>query len=611
MSIIKNITIENIKGYGSPAITLPLELTTKKINLIFAPNGTGKSSMATAFCSLEGRTLKVEKENKYHKDEALQASLSLQLDESTFIADATNNTISTNLICQVINCATTVHTTQRNMGHFTSVSGYIDIQDILIEPVIQPSSTGYSVTKIRSEFGTNGKILENLIQDFESPDFLLRIESIIPSLECFGKAKSRKKLIDEILKMIHPLRGNADQVFNNFNPDWLLDIEANGIYKTITSVLDDIYGGETRKQRFLRFFQLYVHWNNNKTSIRNAIKRALYEERKKQYDDNIALLDGTWKNIHTEEVGGNLIVRFPQADEISNGQRDLLTFIVSLLKFKIQLRKDKKYLLLIDEVFDYLDDANLIVAQYYLTKFLDISKDNLFLCLLSHLNPYTFRSYVFSDKKLNIQYLKNTVPEATNSMKDFISFRERMGTEGKAGDEAKDKLYHNLSHDLFHYNPECVDYSSELASYKSANEHHLNVQWGSTEELHQFIIGEVNKYLSEQPQYDPYAVALALRLRVEKLMYEKLSAPLQQDFVNTKMTKKKFDYCLQKGIDVPDIFFIVSAIHNEADHLKFDAINNRYIEKPMVYKLQNNAVKCILKEIFGWEGIYLGTAVID
>lgn len=610
-SVISNISIENVKGYGSPAVTVPLELKTNRINLIFAPNGTGKSSMAAAFRSLEGRTLKVEKENKYHKDDALHSSLSLQMDGVTLVADANQNTISRNLACHVINCATTVHTTQRNMGHFTNVSGYIDIQDIVIEPVVPPSRSGYSITQIRTEFGTNGKILENLQQDFNDPTFLLKIKPIWSKLNTFGMAKSRKVLVDDILAEIHLLRGTAEEVLGNINLDWLTNIESNDTYNEITSVLDFIYPGETIIERFLRFFQLYTHWNKNKNTIKAATARVEYEIRKSKYDYEIALLDSTWKNIQTEEVGGNLIVKFPQADEISNGQRDLLTFIVSILKFKVQLREGRKYLLLIDEIFDYLDDANLIAAQFYLSTFLDISKENLFLCILSHLNPYTFRSYVFSDKKLNIQYLKETLPKATLPMMSFISFRERMNSDGKAGDAAKADLYHRLSHDLFHYNPIVVDYSSYLETYRNANEQHLNNQWGNTNILHQILIVELNKYLSGDPQYDPYAVALALRLRVEKIMYNLLPTHLKQDFVDTHMTKKKFDYCIQKGIDVPDVFYIVTAIHNEADHLKYDSVTNRYIEKPMVYKLQNNVVTCILKNIFEWQGVPLSTTVID
>lgn len=69
-----------------------------------------------------------------------------------------------------------------------------------------------------------------------------------------------------------------------------------------------------------------------------------------------------------------------------------------------------------------------------------------------------------------------------------------------------------------------------------------------------------------------------------------LPAALQQGFVDEKMTKQKFEYCHNNNISVPDILYIVTAIYNEVDHVKFDSITNRYIEKPMVYKLQNNAV---------------------
>ena len=292
-SVITNISIENIKGYGSPTVTLPLELKTNRINLIFAPNGTGKSSMAAAFRSLEGRTLKVEKENKFHKDESLQSKLSIQLDGTTFEADANNNTISPNLSCHVINCATAVHTTQRNMGHFTSVSGYIDIQDIVIEPVVPPTSPGYSITQIRSKFGINGKVLENLQQNFHDPTFLLKTKKVWTQLDFFGRAKSRTSLIDEILSKIHHLGGNAVQVFNNIDSDWLVKIEANKTYSEITSILEEIFQGETRIQRFLRFYQLYTHWNQNKHSIKAATARVEYEIRKSKYDRNIALLDST------------------------------------------------------------------------------------------------------------------------------------------------------------------------------------------------------------------------------------------------------------------------------------------------------------------------------
>ena len=74
---------------------------------------------------------------------------------------------------------------------------------------------------------------------------------------------------------------------------------------------------------------------------------------------------------------------------------------------------------------------------------------------------------------------------------------------------------------------------------------------------------ELNKYFTDAPVYDPYAVALALRLRVEKVMYDKLgSEQLKNDFVETHKTNEKLKFCEDNNIPVPDAYFIVNAIHN-------------------------------------------------
>ena len=44
-----------------------------------------------------------------------------------------------------------------------------------------------------------------------------------------------------------------------------------------------------------------------------------------------------------------------------------------------------------------------------------------------------------------------------------------------------------------------------------------------------YLIQEINKYFSVDTEYDPYAVAVALRLRVEKLAYQKLPKGLSVD----------------------------------------------------------------------------------
>lgn len=499
-------------------------------------------------------------------------------------------------------------TTQQNIGgRYTKVNGYLDIENIVvvnnIPPIITPR---YRVTEIRADFGKNGKILMNREILFSNSEFWKICERIGPKLDFFPNANFRKELVSTIKANIQTLDGTVDYIKRNVDNNWFSSLEANPVFGEIMHKFSPFTEGLNKLECFDLFYQILYFWGNYKQDIKKANKRTAYEEMKSKFIVNLDLLDTTWKNIQCVETDNKLIVQFPHADEISNGQRDILTLIVELLKFRSLIQENKKYILIIDEVFDYLDDANTIAAQYFLSKFLEISKDNLFLCMLTHLNPFSFRNYIFSDRKVNYVYLRATQPIATNAMKAFIAFREGLDKS----DAGQSDLYNKLSHDLFHYNPISVDYSNQIATYKENAD--LKQSWGKTGVLHNMLIGEVNKYLDGNNNYDPYAVAMALRLRVEKIVYDKLETQEQKNaFVDEKMTKNKFKFAEENAVVIPDILNMINAIHNEADHLKYDAENQRYLEKAMVYKLQNNVIRSVIMQIFGWNGIALSTDTID
>ena len=606
--MITNITIKNIKGFGDPAKSFNLELKTNRVNIIYAPNGTGKSSIAAAFKLLNGRALAPSKDDMFHKDEALMPELSIVMDGVTYAADRTSNAISPVLESYVINSGTVVSTTQQNIGgRYTKVNGYLDIENItVIDKIPSVVTPRYRVTEIRPTFGVNGKVLANRGDLFGNKELWKACEAAAYSLDLFPNAAFRQQMLDEVKAEINAVEGTADYIIGNAEDAWFAVLETNATYLDIMGHFNAFTAGMSKIECFDFFYQLLDFWSKNKQEIRKANKRTEYEEQRAQFDANLALLDTTWRNIQSAEVNGKLVVQFPHADEISNGQRDILTFVVELLKFKSMIKAGKKYLLIIDEVFDYLDDANTITAQYFLSHFLDLNRGNMYLCLLTHLNPFSFKNYIFNDRKVNFVYLQQTQPVATEEMKAFIAFREGLDKT----DAGQCDLYDKLSHDLFHYNPVVVDYSTQIATYKAnAN---LRERWGKTGVLHQVLIDEVNKYLSGNHNYDPYAVAMALRIRVEKIIYEQLGTQAEKDeYVDQKMTKYKFAYAEGHGVMVPDVLNVVNAIHNEADHLKYDAISHQYLEKAMVYKLQNNVIQGMMKQIFGWNGVVLNTAVID
>ena len=92
--MIDKIIIENVKGYGVPGKDLNVNLDSTKINLCVAPNGFGKSSLATAFESLKRTRLEISEDNKHIGHKNAPSSLKLTIDGNEYTADGTKNDFS-------------------------------------------------------------------------------------------------------------------------------------------------------------------------------------------------------------------------------------------------------------------------------------------------------------------------------------------------------------------------------------------------------------------------------------------------------------------------------------------------------------------------------------
>lgn len=589
--MITKIGIENIKGYGIPGKIFDFELSPKRINLCIAPNGFGKSSLAKAFECLKRNRFEVDKEYKNQAHQNESSSLSIDLDGKTYIANSQKNEIDSALKVCVIHNRTQVDYIQRKIRNFHSVNAFIEIASIKICKSIKETKIRYTLAKFRKDFGKNGKIIENIDVLSNNP-FMLCFASKIDE---FKKMKSStKKLLESINGKINELRGNKDRIKGQISREYFTAILSDPLYRDFTDLWNKLYQKENELDCFISFYLFFI-LVNDKTHLKELRERCKWLDyifMKNKIDTDLKFLNSSYKNIKTVERDGELIVEFPHADEISNGQRDVLTLVLELLIFKRRIRQTNKYLLIIDEVFDYLDDANILAAQYYLSQIVKENKDNIYIILLSHLNPIYFRNYVFNYKMLNVVFLEGTIPLANETMKNFIAFREELGI---SNDENDKDLYDKLSGNLFHYNPNAGDLQNEIASRHKRN---VKTSLGNPERLKKYLKEELDKYFSEQNNYDPYAVAMALRHKIEKQIYDKLeNDELKKEFVNIHKTNDKLNFCEKYSIIVPDSFYIVNAIHNEADHLKRKD-NGKFAEKTMVYKLQNMAIKNILKNLF-------------
>jgi hypothetical protein len=275
-----------------------------------------------------------------------------------------------------------------------------------------------------------------------------------------------------------------------------------------------------------------------------------------------------------------MVIEWPKAHNISNGQRDILTFITLLVKARKSF-KNKNCILIIDEVFDYLDDANLISFQYYISEFIEkMSIDkNLFPIIMTHLDPKFFNHFCFNDKKMQVCYLQKVNTKTSKEILKIVYKREEPNIQNEL-----DKHY-------FHYH---TGKSSDLSTEFTG--HNLNKDWGNCVSFHIKISRELRRYLFEKTPYDPIAVCIALRIQIEKLAYDKLKdADHQNEFLNSiNGTRKKLNFCVDKGRKIPDVYYLLGIIYNTSLHLK----QGEDIRVPLSLKLDNINIKRMIMSVF-------------
>ena len=131
---------------------------------------------------------------------------------------------------------------------------------------------------------------------------------------------------------------------------WLSDLELEEFYSRFLKTFSKYLMYKPKIHAFIIFYQLLYLWEHERDNLMSLVTRAEYDIYKGRIDANLHLLNTTGQMIQTTEKNGELILEFPKAETISNGQKDVLTFAAELMIFKASINKDKKYLLSIDNV---------------------------------------------------------------------------------------------------------------------------------------------------------------------------------------------------------------------------------------------------------------------
>lgn len=584
MGLISNITIKNIKGFSDKDNSIDVDIKSGKINILVAPNGYGKSSITAAFKSLTNSRIKVEKKDIHKENEQLDSALSITEDTITYTADKNKNELANHFKVAVVNSRLVAKATSRNMGAFHSVQGHLGINDFEIIHKIPTNCTIlYEPKSLKNDFGKNGKILPNISSLLRDNAFLSQLDDIYSDLDK-QSAKMRQENINGIIQIINALNGTIENIKANFEEKSLSELNKDSSYRNIVELINrhkNIKGLEL----FLYFYQIQKIYLSDKPMVKAKVQRAKYELFKQSFDNNLAIIGKTWRNIHTMEHNGSLVIKMPNATNISYGQRDVLTLSIELLKIKSEIKEGCKLILIIDEVFDYLDPVNMTIVQYYFSQLANEyeKRCTLYPIIMTHLSPTFFNNYTFSPKRMNIIYLQKDYIQPNSNVKKLLSKR------------VEKTIADDVSKFLLHYN------EGEINQRENFKQLRLAETWGEGTTFLEHLINEINKYLRKEADYDPYSVCIALRIKIEKIVYEKLpTEDKKKEFIQTHKTKAKLEFAENILGELLDIYFILGIIYNDAGHLK-----DENSEKPVVYRLNNLIIQNMISEIFEYQGVDL------
>lgn len=575
---LSKIKIENVRGIASKEIIL--DIHPNKPTFFVAPNGFGKTSIAAAFNSLHRNRLELPDESRYQNDLTSEPVLEISdNDGNIYRADSATNTITNDFSVFVINSQVKAKASARNFGGFAAATPTLIVEPIVLYTNIPPKEAFiYSLPDMKAALGTSvGKLLINLNTRLKEPSFVKRYFTVRSELAKLLQPRNSSK-VEAFLTAVNRINGNATQIANSdIDTTSLLSIDA---VIQILDKFDYLFPHHTNIEKLANIIQLRTLYQTNQTKLLAINNYYEYVSDKTEINEMLAFFNCTWKNIKASKKGNQFVIEFPKATQISNGERDILCFVGKLFEARNKLRKNKG-ILIIDEIFDYLDDANLIAAQYFLIKLIDQYKregKELFPIILTHLDPAFFHTYSFSTK--NIVYLER-VSSITNKHKINNLLKDREACKKKDID-----LYNRISSNYLHYS---IDNTDDCAYLRSIG---VEPPLSTPSAFYQAAAEELENY-KNQREYDLALVCCGLRIHVEKMAYDQLMPEYRQDFLKTFRTVDKLAFAKEKGASIPEVCFLLSTIYNEAMHL--DAQCQKL--NPIACKLRNKVIQNMIAQL--------------
>lgn len=551
---IDRIKINNIKGIDQLVIEQPIE--PNRPNIIVAPNGFGKTSIATAFKSIKNGHIELDAKDIYNSDNTRLPNITINLSNGqSYSADNTHDDISNEFDVFVANSPLKPRATVQIFGGRSKAHTYMDIEPtVIMKDVPQRVLFDYDYASIKRLFGDSRKVLPSIAPLFHSYDSLKTIENKDIDFHTFDLRPYNKNIELAIGKINDLHKFTADKISKQFDDLLLGNIECPDFVK-LCDIIKQEMNLASNLDAFLAGWQYVSVRKSMKSKFCKAVNYVHVIETQEQVDLLLAKINPVADryNIVSKVVNGSLIIQWPEANMISGGQRDSMVFISKLLECKFRSTRDS--ILIIDEFFDYLDDANIVVFQYYVSTLIDSfkrSKKLIFPILLTHLDPNYLKHFCFNEKRLNVCYLKPSRAKISPELVKLVMCREQ-----KTIKDTLDQFY-------FHYNPqnEGIDITADFIALG------LNKDWATPSKFLKKIFRQLRAYLLEpEKPYDPLAICFAVRTRVEELAYLELKSEDQcLEFLDTHGTIEKLQYAQNKGALIPESYYLLGIVYNHPLH---------------------------------------------
>ena len=576
---IQKVTIRNIRGFQD--FTVDLNMIPNKPSMLIAPNGSGKTSFAIAFNSVKPRSFRVDDEEIYSNNNTYTPELIIETDSRTYTVNPNQNDLTRDFSVFVINNQNKAKTITNNIGGRSVSTSRMHVPAIILYKDFPVD------VDLVNTFKEDNHLKEFVLGTIPSINVLLNNNKFLSALDCSQIRPLKRQIasIDEFILRLKTYIGTKKEVWDKINEKDLQLLKDIEMLRNVADQCREYVTNQDDVCVYLSAIQLIKLYLNKTELFKSKINRAKYILERNSYRELFSTLKHTWKEVKPKEVNGDLIIEISDSNKISNGERDIIVFLAMLQQAKNALTKTNN-ILIIDEIFDYLDDANLVAAQYYITSFISEIKEkgyNIFPIILSHLNPNYFKTYAFKD--LKVYNLKKHPPMYSSKMEILLRRRSELSEADRKNHTTNDLI----SKYMLHYHN---DYSTDMG-HTFGNKPELN-QWKNINKFKEYCKNQTKNYIS-QVDYDSIAICVWLRECIEKYIYDSLSSDKKSDFLELHGTQKKIQYAEEFGVNCPEIFSLLGLIYN--DNLHTDNKSNIDSRETLYSRLENNTIREMIRYI--------------